>query len=364
MRQVAASLFVLLLASGIGLPAAAWPVLDEPLIAGGLRCYPDHRDPRLFWFVRDRLSLAVSSGSPGEPGFVFHRFRYTGSSKTGDSGDFWGRGVLDFHVALEPLPQEIEAALQVIGRRTARRIVLEPLPLDRIETALVYVTAGEDSRFGSVPSESWGSEGTLWTERTYSLGMSPLTAQLLWDAYHLEGVALSLNYSLVARGLPTQPDPREAEETHEPSAAIVGGGAIPIQVSPRDCPRCFASTELDAEIPAGYTFLDVFCYDFASGAAPTDLAMVLVDVRASGVRGSTEERIRFLAEGPIRQAVHFKFAVRLDAGYEIRTSRIFARGHIEEGEWKSVPSWTGIQDVTAYTADAARRAALDPRALY
>jgi len=199
---------------------------------------------------------------------------------------------------------------------------------------------------------------------------------LLWDAYHLGGVSISLSYSVVGRGLPRRPDPEtdEIDPDEEPAtiSEAVSSGAIPVLVDPEGCDSCFESHELDAEIPAGYTFLDVYCYDFETGEAPTDLARVLVDIRGRAITGDKPvERLRFVPGGSVRDAVHFKFAVDLDAGYEFRVVRLFADGHSEVGDgsaaedaWARVEQWAGILDVTRYTELAATKGPLDPRMLY
>lgn len=352
---------VVALAALAASPAAAHPILNEPERIAGLRIYPDHRDGSLFWYVRDRLDLAAGDGAPA---FSFERFRYKGNAATGDSEVFWARGVLSFAVRFDVPPGALAAAERALAGGVRRPVTLRPLPLERVESELIYVAAGDEEEHGVLPPGRWRGEPGLWRERTYQLGLGRRTTELLWRAYHLGGVALSLNYEVFGRGLAARPDPREEGREDEMMAAPAAAGAIPIRVSPVACPACFTSSDLDARIPAGYTRLDVFCHDFLTGAAPADLAMVRVEVRATAVDGERpRQQLRFVPGGPARQEMRFKFAVRLDAGYELRAVRLFADGRSEAGAWRRVDSWIGIQDVTFYTA-AEGPTALDPRNLY
>jgi hypothetical protein len=343
-------------------PAETWPVLSEPHVSAGLRCLPDDGDAGLWWYVRQELELAPSAGAPA---FSLHRFRYTGSRVTGDSGASWGKGLMSLLVRFEAAADAVARAREEIGRTVGRPVRLRPLPIERVETSLLYVTAGDEPQHGELPRGGWEGDG-VWTERAYTLGLPPLTTDLIWSASQAGGLALSLNYSIVGRGLAARPQSGEQQgPAPEPVTATVAGGALPIRVSPSECPRCFRSTDLDAEIPAGYTFLDLFCHDFQSAATPTDLALVVVEVRATAVSGERPvARHRFRPGGPARQAVHFEFAVRLEEGYEVRVIHVFADGRSQEGPWERVERWSGIRDVTSFAESAGRVEVLDPRMLY
>jgi len=341
-------------------PALAEPILSESVLVAHLRCYPDHLDRSLWWYARDRVALSRSDGSPA---FSFQRFRYKGSAATRDSEVLWARGVLGFTVELDAAPSEVDDAERALSRRLRRRVTLRQLPIEAIESLLLYATAGPEADSGALPPGEWTGEPGVWHVRTFQLGLDPRTTDLLWRAFHQEGLALSLQYSLVARGLPERP-PAGTDAPPESARSVVAAGTQPIRVAPDDCPSCFASLEIDARIPAGYTSLEIFCYDFESAAAPSDLARVLVEIRARTATGAEAlERVRFLASGPTRMAVHFPVAVEIDGGYELRTVRLFADGHAEEEAWRRFSSWIGIQDVTRYVVAEGRRT-LDPRMLY
>ena len=255
------------------------------------------------------------------------------------------------------------------------------MPVSAFETRLIYATTTGTSRAGSL-DEGRLDEGNLDGELSYTVGLDARDTDLFWSAYELDGIALSLNYSVVGRVLAVRPGrDREASEgieellgedadsilgeSTEPEALVVAGGALPIGVDPNQCPSCFESIDLDAFVPAEYAYLEVRCLDFESPSAPSDLVQVLVEVRATAINGERPfQRIKFSGGSSNRQDVHFPVAVELDEGYEVRRGRVFLDGHVEFDEWEAVPSWTGLRDVTRYTALAAASAPLDPRELY
>jgi hypothetical protein len=340
--------------------AAAWPILGEGRVTQGLRCYPDHAAAGAWWYVSDRLELAEDAGRPR---FSFERFRYAGTTATGDSGTFWGKGLLSFTVRFESPAAVLALAESELSRFAGRPVALQPLPIERMDAELLWAPIGSEAEGGDLRG-GWDEEraGAVWTERAYLVGLGPRDAELLWEAYQDEGVALSLGYSLVGRVLPSRPPPERAEQP-EPEPLTLAGGALPIQVKPADCPQCFTSQDLDAEIPAGYTFVDVYCHDFADGAtAPSDLGVVITEVRATAIDGNHPvEQVRFTPGSDARAGVHFRFAVHLESGYDYRVSRVFQDGRVESGDWQRVARWSGILDVTARRAADAR---LDPRELY
>jgi hypothetical protein len=359
-------------------PAAAWPVLDEARDVAGVRVLPDHEDPGLFWTVDDRVRMAQEGD--GTPAFRFDRFRYTGRGVSGDRGTFRARGLIRFTVRSGLSSDELAAVEAALAAEHRRPVEIRPLPVEEIETRLVYATIGGDDAAGALGP---ANRGSLRDTLSFTVGLESRDADLLWSAYERDGVALSLHYAVVGRVLPTRPgrDRRasrgvdellgEEEDLEDPTpeALPVAAGAVPVAVTPDACPSCFESLDLDAVIPAEYARLEVRCQDFTTGAAPDDLVQVLVEVRATAAAGSSRpfERLRFLPDGDTHAEARFPVAVRLDAGYEVRPGRVFLDGHVELDDWRPVESWAGLVDITHYVSDAATDTvslALDPRELY
>jgi hypothetical protein len=360
--RYAVAVTVLALCGLAASPARAWPLASELRVVGDVWCYPDHAEPGTWWYVAGRLELAENEGRPA---FSLQRFRYIGAAVTGDRGNFWARGVLAFAVRFSVQPAEIAQAERELAALSQRAVSLRPLPVSSIRSTLLYADAGDAGTFGALPPGAWEERGGGWGERDFTVGLAPAATEILWEGLQRGALVLSLSYDLRAAGLTHRPMTPDELRAAAPAIVTFAAGALPIRVDPASCPACFSSSDLDAQVPAGYTFLDVYCYDFESAASPDDLALVLVRVRAQGVAGARPtETVRFARGEPIvHRPVHFTFAVTLDGGYDLRVDRVFADGHSEEGAWRHVATWSGIQDVTAY-AQPAGASALDPRALY
>jgi hypothetical protein len=361
MRHVAAIAALVLYGLTAG-PALAWPLASELRVVGGALCFPDHAEPGTWWYIAGRLELQMKDG---QPAFSLQRFRYIGAAATGDRGKFWARGVLAFAVRFAVSPSEIAQAERELSAISGRSITLRPLPVSMIRSTLLYAEVGEAGAFGSLAPGAWEERPGGWGERDYSVGLAPATTDLLWEGLQRGALVLSLSYDLRAEGLARRPVTADDLRAAAPESLTFAAGALPIRVDPTTCAACFSSTDLDASVPAGYTFLDVYCYDFDSALAPDDLAVVLVRVRAEGVAGTRPlESVRFeRGEQVVHRPVHFKFAVALDGGYDLRVDRVYADGRLEEGAWQHTATWSGIQDVTVYAAHEGA-SGLDPRALY
>lgn len=335
-------------------PAGAWPVLAEARTAAGLRCFPDHADAARWWYLSERLELAERDGAPA---FSLVRHRYLGSATTGDTDRFWARATLALEVRFATASQAVPTARAELERALGRTVSLEPLPLERLE-AVVHYAGGADV---SGTLDGADSTGPTWEQRSFAIGLEPTEAQIVWDAFHRGGLALSVAWDASARMLAARPEDRSSP-VPDPAPLAVAGGALAVAVSPAACPECFASVDLDAGLPAEYPFLEVACFDFRSPDTPSDLGLVQVEVRAQSVgAGRLTEHVRFLPDGDPRMNVHFRLPVRLDRGFDYRVSRVYADGRVEADAWQERAGWSAILDVTRYRSATA---ALDPRLLY
>ena len=66
--------------------ATALPIASEAEYLSGVRCFPDHEDPAIWWYLPARLELV---GGGDDVAFRFERYSYSGTSATGDAGTVW-----------------------------------------------------------------------------------------------------------------------------------------------------------------------------------------------------------------------------------------------------------------------------------
>ncbi len=355
------------------------PLLTERETIEGLVIYPDEKAAHIFYYVPGPIRLATTDDTPH---FSFRRLRYVGTKLMGDQGTFRGRGDISFTVEFEDIGKQVRAARKTLKRRH-RRAVLLPIPVEKMEAELVYavIEGGDVQRGERLATGLWakppkeppkhGSSAGQWESKSFEIALNPRTTQVMWEAYEKDGVLLSLNYAVIAGGVSDLNQlPREAQrrldklrrqvegegaEFEEPAEAeleeiarTVQAGAVEIKVSPTAHPECFTSVDLDAEMPAGYVFLEVYCYDFQNDPDST-IAKKTVEIRGYGIaRGRPKVKVHFRRSTPDEaiQSVRFDLAVDLDKGYEYRIVDIDDDGHVEKGEWIAVKDWTGILDIS------------------
>ena len=348
--------------------------VDEgPLFSGvrvieGLRCYPEISDPDRWYYLPTELEIVTNGGVPD---FSLQVFRYTGRKTTDDRGTFWVRGFLSFSMRIATASESVRSAKLQLSRELRRQIELLPLPLESLQAQLVYQLAeapegeAESGALAGDSSIDAGVAADLWTGKTFTIGLDAYSASLLWQAYEGSGAVIAVSVSATAKGLPDRkqkglPDP-------EPEVRTVLGDSIRIDVSPQRYPSLFEMLDINERMPAGYTFLDVYCYDFYE-STPDDLTKTVVEIRGTAVTDEpVTERVTFSEnESGYKRDIRFRFAMNLDAGYAFRITRFNQRGEARTEGWVQVDHWNGpcnaSRDENEQRISAMRR--LDPRDLY
>ena len=381
-----------LLALGLGFPmlagdrAAATPLLTPAVEAGGLRVFRDTRREGRYYYGPKGLELV--SGADGEPSLRLLQMRYLGTRAAGDAGAKVRRSILSLRVALaSPSPAQLRRAERLLsdrdGRRRGAAVDLRPLPLERVETALVLVSlaradgASDPLALPEGHLEAEGDEGrntaaAYWRERRFSVRLDPATSQLVAAALERGQTLVSLAYAFFAKGATGGPselslggagDPAltelerrirtsERRESGSPRSArdqLVLAGATALSLAPGQGERSIRRIDLNDRLPPAYAALDVFCFDFRDGRRP-DLAVKTLEVEAVGVGGgAVRGRLTFEDSSPDLYAasLRFPFAVRLDRPYRYRILEVLRDGAVTRGEWRQASSWSPLLDVTS-----------------
>jgi hypothetical protein len=322
-------------------PATARPKLDEPRPLGRLVVYADDQRPGLFFYGPG--DLAVAADRDGRPDFHFLLMRYTGSVAHADRGSIVHRSVLSFRVTMQaPAAAELASARRALGPRP---VELRPLPIRRLEAAVVYTPLGEpeekatplpDGHFeeteGKAPAAGVG--GAFWTTRSYTLGLDPPSAELFSGALTKGQLVLSMSYAFHAAG---------AARDH-----VVRSGAFAVSLDTGKWPELIRRVDVNERVPPGYPLLDVYCYDF-DAASPTGLYEKQVQVEAEGVGGGrVTATARFGRDQPdlYARSVRFGVAVRLDRPYRYRVTEVRDDGTSAVIPWRERASWAELLDVT------------------
>ncbi|PYQ06976.1 MAG: hypothetical protein DMF82_04875 [Acidobacteria bacterium] len=326
-------------------PAAAGrPNLDAPRPLGSLTLYSDDQRPGLFFYGPGEL--AVVRGGDGRPDLHFIQMRYTGSVVTADRGRILQRSLLSFRVAMQaPSAADLQAARRSLAPGPAP-IEFRPLPIQRLEAALVYAPVGRAEEASLPPghfeegeADASKAPGTFWTSRSYMLGLDPETSELFGGALAKGQVVLSMSYSFYAVGAGSEPSkPR-----------VVRAGAFAISVDAARWPDFLRRVDINERVPPGYPLLDVYCYDFRDALRPA-LYEKQVEVEAEGVGGrAVVAGARFGRDQPdlYARSVRFGVGVRLDRPYRYRVTETADDGTSAIGAWQARESWTDLLDVTA-----------------
>jgi hypothetical protein len=384
---VAAALGMVLAAT----PALAMPDLRQPRSAGPLTVYPDDTRRAVFYYPPGELTIAVKDG-----GFDVHLLhaRYTGSVATGDRGATMVRSIFTLRLVMNgPTPVELTAARRELTASIGGGAVeLRPLPIRRLESAIVYASA---------PTTSAGPEAApppattlppghaeetdaprprdgYWTERVYTLGLEATDAQLLSEALERGSLALSVGYAFLADGIASdQPlqeltgtpalvealkkqleagAPKDSKDSKESASGpyVVRAGAVGVTVDVKQFPRIVQRIDINDSAPPGYAALDIYCYDFNQGGESA-LYEKQIEIEAAGIGGRRVQlKAVFSRAHPdlFARSLRFPVAVRLDKPYRYRVIEIAQDGTEKTSEWRDRSSWTELLDVTTATTAA------------
>jgi len=364
MRRALLGLAFAVLAGG---PAAAQPILGASRDVAGLQVYPDDKDTRLFYYAPGKLT--IGKDADGRPELSFLQTRYTGTTATGDRGQFRTKSILSFRVRRPAVDGNLVAAAKakLVGERRSVRDLI-PLPIRRIDTTLNYTPltdAGEmkDTKpagTGALEAAGDPADEGVWIERIYTLLPDDLTSQALWQALSSGKVILSLSYSYQTAGIKAG-DTGAAVKGNVPGGASVPTGDKPkegvyvaladtlvVTVDARHLPECLKKVDLNERVPANFAALSIYCYDFNNGIRP-DLAEKTVEIQANSVTGKPVMlQVRFSSSTPdlYSASPHFQFAVSLKQPYRYRLREVSAEGVERVGAWRDGKAWAEMLDVT------------------
>jgi hypothetical protein len=292
-----------------------------------------------------------------------------------------------------PTPVELTAARRELTASIGGGAVeLRPLPVRRLESAIVYASAPADAPAQTPPSASnvAPSSTTLpaghaeetdtprprdgfWTERIYTLGLDATDAQLLSEALERGSLALSVGYAFLADGIASDQPLQELtgspelvdalkkqlfpkDEKEKPGAGphVVRAGAVGVTVDTKQFPRIVQRIDINDSAPPGYAALDVYCYDFNQGGE-SPLYEKQIEIDAAGIGGKRVQlKAVFSRAHPdlFARSLRFPVAVRLDRPYRYRVLEIAQDGTQKTSEWRERSSWTELLDVTTATTAA------------
>lgn len=364
--------------------AGAVPDLSTRRSVEGIVVFADDRAPGIYYVAPRDLRLVT--GADGRPDLSLLDIRYTGSALSADRGLILHKSLLTVRVQLPSWTADDLSRCALALAEGGRTPELRPLPIRRIEAALIYSPIGASA--DTVPREVPGGrfqgsrnrEGpageSYWSERAFTAGLDSLTAQMMRSAFEQGQLSMSLGFAFIADGrIAAEPwgdveGPRElaaaleralvAPAANDPAGRdsllrrVAGVGAIPIRVDVRRWPDLLRRVDIDAA--EGFPALDVYCYDFRDQRRP-DLYEKQLEIEAETVGGPPIRLQAAFARAHsdvYSVSIQFPVAVRLDRPYRYRVTELWPDGTSRQGRWSNGGSWVGLLDVTTPATPAGR----------
>jgi hypothetical protein len=360
----------------------AWsePVFASAKIYSGLTVYADNKSPTTFYYAPGKLLIAQDKDN--RPDISFLQMRYTGTSATGDQGQFRTRSILSFHVKMSQ-PAALSAARTAMRNQGLNVTILRPLSIRRVATMLNYIPlkpdaptpAPQESGEKSLPVGSGALEqgeapptDEHWSERIFTLSPDDLTSQALWEAFQTGKVILSLSYAFYADGIPadTKPiiggnvqipglldEPKTVDGKPQKGPCLIAADVVAVTVDAKSLPERFKKIDINDNVPANYAVLSIYCYDFNNALRP-DLYEKAVEIQATSItRKPLLKTVRFSKTTPdvYSSAVKFQFAVSLRDPYKFRIHEISNSGEEKVLPWQAGKPWSQMLDVTTPEAE-------------
>lgn len=336
----------------------AAPNLQDVRQFPGLIIFSDHLKSDTFYYIRNVKHLATKEQRPD---FQYHLNRYLGHKQLGNQNEFWVRGVLKFATTSDTSQSSYQELKESLSLETNRNVKLLAAPVTDSYNKVIYATieSNEGENFngeldgGHVSSVSSGKESSNDGKKIfssdaqrYTIGLTAHDAELFWQNFERDNLALSLSYGWSVKGVIKD----ASDEWVDSDYAI--GNSLPITVSPKDYPELFKRNELWQRLQFAHRNLMVMCYDFIN-VENSDLYYVLVDVRFPTLRKQLyQESIKFTAgSGIYEKVIPFELANDIKEGYEYRVRRLSIDGQLTQSDW--LKSSSAILDVSASESELA-----------
>ena len=171
-KKMKAGLLILMLAGASVLLAD--PVLTRPeTVADRIIIYPDHRNPKLFYYVLTQLGLSQSFG---QPNFFFYKYVYV---KDQDAvSPRTTTGVLTLSV-------EFGDETEILKREKGQQFEFRPVPVETIDISLGYtgLESREEKQETEEGKQALGRNKIRCTGKSFTFPMSASSASYLGKIY-------------------------------------------------------------------------------------------------------------------------------------------------------------------------------------
>lgn len=376
MRSVAAH--IILLASATSLltvSVAAQPVFGSSLMLNGQTVYPDKKKPHLFYHLPPAYRLMKDAN--GKPSFSLVKMRYIGKTSTADAGIAKYNNILQFKVGIDQQQQKSLADTKTALRKKYPGAELQVMPVRKFLSLLVFAPTAPASSNDTVSlvkanlseasDENAAVSNGYWTERTITIRLSDIDAQLVESALRTGSSIMSFSYAVYSvfaertdlrTEIYTNPAlqdqakavfDKELKGDTVSTITLVKADAFPLAVDVNQWPSLVQEVDINERLPAKYPLFDVYCYDFVNGLR-ADLYEKKIEIKGSGVSGM-DVLYRFSFRDDIPQvyakAIRFAYAIRFDKPVYYRVSEIDQDGNMVTTAWLQKDEGGTLIDITS-----------------
>lgn len=355
----------------------AQPVAFDYQVINGCKVYKDAKASNVFYYEPFDYRLAVDKNS--KPVFTLLQMRYTGTRASADNGRIKFRNILQFKIDRDGSTNDQLQAVKEVLKKRVPSILLKPLPITRFETILVYAPADNADSLLKLLTNGYTEEAgeassinkSFWSERTFSIRLSDVDAQLMEAALQNKQAAISLSYAFYTSFSAKSASSFSATVNGRVSRKVLDyfdsalinnkdsllenvllkADAIPINIDIEKWSTAIQKIDINEKLPSTYPLFDLYCYDFNNAIRP-DLYAKKIEIRAISVNGNEINLTSmFLHNKPDEYArsIRFPYAVRFDKPYRYRTTEINMEGETLISDWIHSNSWSDIIDITTKT---------------
>ena len=291
----------------------------------GTRIYQDNKTQSI-WYLSPAKPV-LNTREDNTPDYGLSLYRYLGRKGTGDSGNFWVKGVLTFGFdrSQEGLSGKIRKALRAKGINSPR---LKSMPVSASRVTLIFAD-----------QEQVRENNLRWKTGTMVVPLDSVKAEILWDAVENGQILVSVAFEETLAGV------IKKDDDWQPATTSLTW-TIPVEMDMKAHPDHFSKTDLGGRMKVGYTGLDVFCFDFIENLEE-NLYAKIVEVAIPTTGRDLVESITFKEGGEYRSRIEFKLAKDLDQPYRYRILRIYNDGSQKTTPWLE-KSGESLLDITAY----------------
>ncbi len=292
----------------------------------GVRIYQDNEKDSV-WYLSPARPI-LNTREDKSPDYGLSLYRYLGRKGTGDSGNFWVKGVLTFGFDRSQgsgLSGKIRKALRTKGINSPR---LKSMPVSASKVSLIFAD-----------QEQVRETGIRWKTGSMVVPLDKDTAEILWSAVEKGQTLVSVAFEETLTGVLKKED-----DWQESTTSLTW--TVQIEMDMKAYPDHFSKMDLGGRMKVGYTGLDVFCFDFIENLEE-NLYAKIVEVAIPTTGRDLVETITFKEGSDYRNRIEFKLAKDLDQPYRYRMIRIFNDGSQKDSPWTE-KSGEALLDITAY----------------